>query len=253
MMSWSRVSCGLLENFSISVATIFAAFIAFVLWRREKSSLHLDGFCVLGSMAIMGHDGWSIRAFLHDPDLATVVAMLPIIALWLCHNRDYRRIMAVLSFELYLCVRMFYVFEPEADSWLQFVRYWPMLAFVCSIILHRSDCRRWRQVLLAAVFWLGARSFGDSDLASLDYFCLAFLWLAGASIIGGLVPLPFLPAYLLFGAATRRVIPAPDSAVHWGWVVIALAFGVFGFAFLVTRKRLAAESRHALPESTHVA
>lgn len=234
--SWSLPQIGLnLTPWRINA--MFAALISLLLWKREGATAHLDSLYACGMLAFLGHDGTSINEFLRRPDGTTILASLPLLLLWLRHNRNYARVMAVISFQLLLCVRFLYASDPSVDVALQYVRLWPLCAFGCSLLL-RQDHRLWKYALLAAMFWLGARSFGYADLASLNYFCVVFLVLAGAAIIGNQLPLPILPAYLFLAATTRRVLPTPDSATHWGWLVIALAFGVFGFAFLVTRRKL---------------
>lgn len=216
---------------------IFAALVSLLLWRRENAPIHLDALYACGMLALMGHDGPSINEFILRPEGPVILAGLPLLALWLRHNQNYARVLAMMSFQLLLCVRFLYANDVDADVVLQYLRYWPLCAIGCSLLL-RLEHRRWKQVLFAAVFWLGARSFGYADIASLNYFCIAFLVLSGAAIMGNLIPLPMLPAYLLLAASARRVLPTPDSATHWGWLVIALAFGVFGFAFMVTRRKL---------------
>ena len=215
----------------------FAALVSLLLWKREGASHHLDSAYVCGMLALMGHDGSQIGEFLQHPGGAAILASLPLLILWLRHNRNYVRVMAVMSFQLFVCVQYHYSSDASADAILQFFRYWPLCAFACSLLL-REEHRRWRHALLAAMFWLGARSFGYADLASLNYFCVVFMVLTAAAIIGSHLPLPALPAYLLLAATSRHVLPAPDSAARWGWLVIALAFAVFGVAFLVTRRTL---------------
>ena len=71
-------------------------------------------------------------------------------------------------------------------------------------------------------------------------FAAAGVALAAAALTGGRRYLYLLLAYLAAADIVLGTIPSPSGAAQWGAVVIAGAFAVFGAAFLVTRRALAA-------------
>jgi len=129
--------------------------------------------------------------------------------------------------------------RPAAEVALGLLR-WGPLAALAAVTLLEPGARVRRRALLAIVFVTGLQCTAATPSLSLACFWAAGAALALAALAEGRRGLYALAAYLAAANFLLGGLPVPRTAAHWGALSIALAFAVFGAAFLVTRRGIAA-------------
>jgi hypothetical protein len=227
----------------------FAACAFLVMWMREDHPIQLSAACILATLALMGHDGKSIASFCWDPDWLMLAASIPIACLWLSYRRGYWRTLAIATLYLF-CIANGLTRHTSLHGVFEAECYWPILAFSLSLAW-RVNARPWQLLLLAVVFVIGVLRYTQDDFAALIYFLAAFGTLCAARSVLKKNSLIVIGAYFVAAGLLRFHVPSVESNVNWGWVVIALAFLVFGGAFLVTHLRFK-KSQQPPELSTHI-
>jgi hypothetical protein len=248
VLGWSIVDSNEAGNDSVSVLRlnlIFAAFCYGVSWWRTGRPAR-DGLgvtAILAVSAISGGNRHEMFDFLLGPKLECLIPVLLISALWLVFDQNYLQNVIVSTVSLFLIFRYICQIGIQIDALHELLYYIPIVAFLTQL---RFEDRRpmHRLWLWIAIFLCGCWRSGESTDASLVYTCCASLSLAAGYF--------FVHRASKFGVAcytsiviVRRVVPAPTGGLSWGWVAIAIAFGLFALAFYATRLRAGIDQRQS--------
>jgi hypothetical protein len=208
------------------------------LFVRERRAHLLDGTCVLTALAFLLHGYRDLSSALAQPSFWAVGLCGALYLLWAWFNRaSYWRLLAGTAAMLALaCLARG---KPDIEPAWEFARYLPLCAALLAMLLRKDG--PWRAAGLAMAACLGPFSCSQGSAADLAYYCLVASALAlEAWRTGRHVWVAVLVVYLVLGHVEYFGLPWPEGTLRWGWLAIVLAFVLFGLAFLVTQRQLAA-------------
>ena len=219
----------------LRVDFVFGGLVFLLIWWRERGALQLDFAGVLLALGILGHDWASTAASLAHPSLIQVAACTLLAGAWIYFSRNFAVALAIGAGWLWVALGVAH--PAGAGVALDFVRYYPICAFLLTVVF-KQKARPWRVALLVLIFVLGVTAYQSHELDPLLYFYAAAGTLAVGLWWDWRTYLCVLTSYVAAANLLCLGGTFENTTMSWGWVVIAFAFVSFGLAFLVTHQNL---------------